>query len=131
LILKKKNRNESENLAMLLYSSNIQQNSMNNNILNESLGNKKIEEEIINIKIEDKERLINQIENEINDLNARKMDIHHAQFAKEPTSSISPVSPKKLFNILIAIPLGFIIFTMFAFFFEYLEKQKVKKQKIK
>jgi len=126
LILKKKDRSESESFTMLHYSNEIQHNSMNYHILNELLGKNKIEEEIKNIEIEDKERLINQIENEINSLNERKKYIYHAQITKEPTSSISPVYPKKLLNILIAVPLGFIIFTMFAFFFEYLEKQKAK-----
>ena len=126
LILNKKNQNECEGLVMLLYSNEIQQSSMNHNILIEFFGNKNIEEEIINLEIKYNERLIYQKENEITDLNARKMDIHHAQITKEPTSSISPVSPKKLLNILIAFPLGFIIFTMLAFFFEYIEKQKSK-----
>ena len=53
---------------MLHYSNEIHQSSINYNVLNESLGNKKIEEEIINLGIEDNERLINQIEKEINSL---------------------------------------------------------------
>ena len=126
LILKKKDRSESENITLLHYSNEIQHNLMNYSILNESLGKNKIEEEIINLEIEDKERLISQIKNEINSLNERERYIYHTQIIKEPTSSISPVSPKKLLNILIAVPLGLIIFTMLAFFFEYLEKQKVK-----
>jgi capsular polysaccharide biosynthesis protein len=126
LILKKKDRSEFESLATLHYSNEIQHNSINYRILNESLGKNKIEEEIINLEIEDKEMLINQIENELNDLNKRKSWIRYAQLTKEPTSSISPVSPKKLLNVLIAAPLGFIIFTILAFFFEYLEKQKAK-----
>jgi len=126
LILKKKNRSESENLAMLLYSNEIQQSSMTHNILNEWLVNKKIEEEIINLETKDKERLIDLIKNEIVDLNATKGRVYYAQLNKEPTSSASPVSPKKLFNVLIAAPLGFIIFTILAFFFEYIEKQKAK-----
>jgi len=126
LILEKKNRNESESFTMLHYSNEIYQSSINYNVLNESRGNKKIEEEIINLGIEDKERLINQIENEINSLNERKRFIYHAQITKEPTSSISPVSPKKLTNILIAGILGLLIFGMFSFFLEYIEKQKFK-----
>ena len=129
LILKKKDRSEFESLATLHYSNEIQHNSINYRILNESLGKNKIEEEIINLEIEDKERLINKIEYELNDLNERKRRIHYAQITKEPTSSISPVSPKKLFNVLIAASLGFIIFTMLAFFLEYIEKQKSKSKR--
>jgi len=126
LIQKKKKGGDPEGFAMLNYSNEIQQSSMNYSILNNSLSNKKIEEEIINLEIEDKERRINQIEDKIRDLNESKKRIYYTQIVKEPTSSVSPVSPKKLLNILIAVPLGFIIFTMFAFFFEYIEKQKAK-----
>ncbi len=126
LILKKKNRSESEILAMLLYSTTIQQNSMNHNTLNELLGSKKNEGKIINLERESKERLINQIKNEIDILNERKGRIDFAQLIKEPTSSLKPVSPKKTINILIAGILGLIIFTLLAFFLEYLEKQRAK-----
>jgi uncharacterized protein involved in exopolysaccharide biosynthesis len=126
LMLKKKNRSESENITLLHYSNEIQHNSMNYSILNESLGNKKIEEEIINLEIEDKERLINQREKEINSIKEDIFHIYYAQIIKEPTSSISPQSPPKLYNVLIAGILGFIIFTMFAFFLEYIKKQKTK-----
>ena len=126
LILKKKNRSEFESFAMLQYSNEIRHSSMNHNILNESLGKNKIEEEILNLEIRDKERLLNQIQNHIIDLNERKGRVYYAQVIKEPTSSITSVSPKKLFNVLVAAALGFIIFTMFAFFLEYLEKQKAQ-----
>jgi len=126
LILKKKNRSEPEILAMLLYSTTIQQNSMNHNTLNELLSSKKIEGKLINLEIESKERLINQIEDEIDILNERKGRIEYSHLIKEPTSSLSPVSPKKKINILIAGVLGLIIFTLLAFFLEYLEKQKAR-----
>jgi len=126
LILEKKNRSESESFTMLHYSNEIHQSSINYIVLNESRGNKKIEEEIINLRIEDNERLINQIEKEINSLKVRILNTHYAQIAKEPTSSISPVYPKKLTNVLIAGILGLLIFGMFSFFLEYIEKQKSK-----
>jgi capsular polysaccharide biosynthesis protein len=126
LILEKKNRSESESFTMLHYSNEIHQSSINYIVLNESLGNKKIEEEIINLRIEDNERLINQIEKEINSLKERILNTHYAEITKEPTSSISPVYPKKLTNILIAGILGLLIFGMLAFFLEYIEKQKSK-----
>ncbi len=111
---------------MLHFSNEIQQSLMNYNILNESLDNKKIEEQIIYFEIEDKVRLIKKIEYEINDLHERIQGIHYAQITKEPTSSISPVYPKKLTNVLIAGILGPLIFGMLAFFLEYIEKQKSK-----
>jgi len=126
LILKKKDRSESESFTMLHYSNEIQHNSMNYSILNESLAKNKIEEEIINLEIEDNERLINHLEKEINSLTERKRYIYHAKITKEPTSSISPVYPKKLTNVLIAGISGLLIFGMLAFFLEYIEKQKSK-----
>ncbi len=128
LILKKKNRSESEILAMLLYSSTIQQNSMNHNTLNELLSSKKIEEKLIHLEIKNKERLINQIEDEIDILNERKGRIDFAQLVKEPTSSKSSGSPKKLLKVMIVVPLGLIIFAMLAIFLEYIEEQKAKRK---
>lgn len=126
LILKKKNRSESESIALLLFSNEILQNSMNRNMLNESLGSKKIEEEIIDLEIENKERLMDQINNEITELTARKGRIYYAQIIKEPTSSISPVSPKRKFNVVIAGMLGLIISSLLAFTLEHLKKYKPK-----
>ena len=126
LILRKKDRSESFSFLIHLYSNEIQHNSMNYSILNESLDNKKIEEEIIYFEIEDKERLIKKIEYEINDLHEIIQGIHYGKITKEPTSSISPVYPKKLTNVLIACILGLLISSMFSFFLEYIEKQKFK-----
>ena len=112
LSLKKENRSESESLAMLLYSNEIQQSLEYHNTLNELLSRKKIEEENLNLEIEN--------------LNERKGRLDYAQLIKEPTSSLFPVSPKKKLIILITGILGLLIFTMLAFFLEYLEKQKAK-----
>jgi capsular polysaccharide biosynthesis protein len=128
-ILNKKNRSESESFTMLHYSNEIQQGLMNYYRLGEMLENRKIEEEIINLEIEDKERLINKIEYEIDDFNGKKLGIRYTQITKKPTSSLSPVSPNKLFNVIIAILLGFIAFTVLSYFIEYLEVQKSKNKK--
>jgi uncharacterized protein involved in exopolysaccharide biosynthesis len=45
---------------------------------------------------------------------------------KAPTPSQSPVFPKKKLNILIALVLGLVIFTIAAFFLEQIEAQKNK-----
>jgi len=124
LSLKRKNRSESESLAMLLYSNEIQQSLQYHSELNELLSSKKIEEEDINLEIENKEERISQIENEIDNLNEKKGRIDYTQLIKEPTSSLYPVSPKKTLNVLIAGILGLMVFTMLAFFLESLEKQK-------
>jgi len=110
LSLKKENRSESENLAIVLYSNEIQNNLQYYNTLNELLSSKKIEEQDINL--------------EIGNLNERKRRIDYAQLIKEPSSSLIP--PKKKRNVILAGILGLMIFTMFAFFLEYIEKQKLK-----
>lgn len=129
LILKKKNISELEKISIIQYLNEIQQNSINHNILNTLHENKNIEEEIIHLKIMDFEREIDSVESEINEIIERKNGIYSTKIIKEPTSSSSPLSPDKLFNILIAVPLGLIIFTMLAFFLEYLEKQNLKAKK--
>ena len=56
LSLRRENGSESESLAMLLYSNEIQQSLGYFNTLNELLSSKKIEEENINLEIENKEK---------------------------------------------------------------------------
>jgi len=110
LSLKKENRSETESLAMLLYSNEIQNNLQYYNTLNELLSSKKIEEEKINL--------------EIGKLNKIKGRIDYTQLIKEPSSSLIP--PKKKRNVMLAGIVGLMIFTMLAFFLEYIEKQKLK-----
>jgi capsular polysaccharide biosynthesis protein len=129
LNLKRENRSEAESLAMLLYSNEIQQSLMNYNTLNELLMSKKVEEENIVLKIKSEEENIKQVDNQIINLNERKGMLDYAQLIKEPSSSLSPVYPKKKLNVLIAGILGLIIFTMLGFFLEYLEKQRETKSK--
>ena len=112
LSLKKENRSESESLAMLLYSNEIQQSLQYYSELNELLSEKKIEEEDVNL--------------EIGNLNERKARIDYAQFIKEPTSSLYPVAPRKKRNVMLAGVIGIMIFTMLSFFLEYVKKQRIK-----
>lgn len=126
LTLKKEEKSESESLGLLLYSNEIQQSLMYLNKLNELLNKKKIEGEDLYLEIEKKEKIIKQSENEIENLNERKGRVDYAQLMKEPTSSISPVSPRKKLNALIAGILGLIIFTFLAFFLEYIKKHKAE-----
>ncbi|MFX0133226.1 MAG: hypothetical protein ACFFDN_06235, partial [Candidatus Hodarchaeota archaeon] len=122
----KGNRSDSESLAMLLYSNEILQSLTHLNTLKELLSRKRIEEEDITLGIENREEKIKQLENDIDNLNERKGRIDHTQLIKEPTSSLYPVSPKNILNILITSIIGLFIFTMLAFFLEYVEKEKAK-----
>lgn len=81
-----------------------------------------VQNEIQKIKNE-----IENITNEISLISERKMRIDYAQLIKEPTASLYPVSPRKKLNVLIAGVLGLMIFTMLAFFIEYIKKQKAAK----
>jgi len=124
LYLKKQTRSESESLAMLLYSNEIQQSLMNYNTLNELLTNKRLEEEDINLEIEKKEEKIKQLGIQITDLNDRKRRIDNARLIKKPTASLSPVTPNKKLIVAVTGIIGLLIFTMLAFFLEYIEKKK-------
>lgn len=128
--LKKEKRSESESLGMLLYSNEIQQSLRYHNTLNELLNNKKIEEENLNLELDNGDKNISQIENTVNDLNEKRGRIDYAQLIKEPTSSLSPVSPRKKRNVLIAGILSLMIFTILAFFLEYIRKNRAKEDKI-
>jgi capsular polysaccharide biosynthesis protein len=126
--LKKENKSESETLGLLLYSTEIQQSLRYINSLNELLSEKKLEQENINQKSKENEQYIERLNSNSKNLIERKGRMDYAKLIKEPTSSLSPVSPRKKFNVLIAGILGSIIFTMLAFFIEYIEKQKAIKK---
>lgn len=112
LILKKNVRSEAESLGLLLYSSEIQENLRDYNTLNNLLSDKKREEQSLNIEMEERLKKIKRIK--------------FTQFSKEPTSSLSPVSPNKKLNVLITCFFCLIIFTILVFFLESLGKQKSK-----
>jgi len=68
----------------------------------------------------------NTLKSDIQFLGNKKARIDFASLVKEPTPSLGPVAPKKKMNVLIAGLLGLTIFGFFAFFLEYLEKNKKK-----
>ena len=111
-ILKKEARSESESLALLLYSSEVQESIRDYNSLNNQLNNDRQQELYLYSEIEQRQKKIKRIK--------------FTQFLKEPTSSLSPVSPNKKLNVLITCFFCLIIFTIFAFFLESLGKQKSK-----
>ena len=112
LILKKNVRSDADNLSLLLYSSEIQENMRDYGALNFPLDEIRIEEQELNADLEERLRKIKRIK--------------FTQFSKEPTSSLSPVSPNKKLNVLVTCFFCLILFTILAFFLESLEKQKSK-----
>jgi LPS O-antigen subunit length determinant protein (WzzB/FepE family) len=123
--LKAEKKDETEGLAMLLYSNEIQQSLRYLNTLDELLNTKKIEEEDLNSEIEDRDKKIMQIENTIKNLIERKGMIDFTKVIKEPTSSIDPVSPNKMLIVAVSLIGGFIIFTFLALLREYIERHQV------
>jgi len=141
-------------ISLLLYSNQVQENLRYYNTLDEKLSVEKITQENLNLDIRNKEEQLRQIDNQIQQvktqedtikaeidnikniintlkteiklLDDKKTRIDYTQLIKEPTSSLYPVSPKKKVNVLIAGILGLMVFTMLAFFLEYIEKQKDK-----
>ena len=67
---------------------------------------------------------INNLKNDIKLYEDKKNRIDYTQLVKEPTTSFSPVSPKKKQNVLIAGFLGFCLSAGIVLFREYFEKQK-------
>jgi len=125
LILEKENRKESGSLALLLYSNEIQQSLIQHNrTLYDLLISKKIEEEDMNLQIKQSQERINLIEGELISMKEVRGLITDAQLIKEPTASSSRVSPRKIFNVLISGLLSLMVFTILAFFLEYIERQK-------
>jgi capsular polysaccharide biosynthesis protein len=134
-------------ISLLLYSNTVQENLRYYNTLDEKLSDEKITQENLNLLMKEKneeikkldteiEKLKNEIDkinneienvkNQISLLNEKKGRIDYTQLIKEPTSSITPVSPKKKQNVMIAGVLGLMIFTILAFFLEYIKTQKAK-----
>lgn len=66
------------------------------------------------------------VNNDISFLKEKKARIDFAELIKEPTSSLGPVAPRKKVMVMVAGMLGLFIFTMLAFFLEYLAKQKIR-----
>ncbi len=123
-VLRKENRSDIESLGLLLYSNEIQQSLQYYDILNEKLSEERLQEEDVHSSVQEEEATISKIDNMIANLKERKGRIDRAKIIKEPASSISPVYPKKKLSILIAGILSFMVFTILAFFFDYIKKAK-------
>jgi len=138
-------QNEMNTLSLLLYSNEVQHNLQYYNTLDESFSNEKISQENLNIQIsgrkgdirklntdiEKQKTKIDKINNEIEDINSqirltqeKKGRIDYAKLVKAPSPSLNPVSPKKKQIVLIAGFLSLFLFTMLAFFLDYIKKHK-------
>jgi LPS O-antigen subunit length determinant protein (WzzB/FepE family) len=134
-------KQESNTISLLLYSTTIQQNLQYYNTLDEKLSNEKMLQETLKLLvkenkeeikkldtvIEKTQREIKDLENEIDFLRERKARIDYTQLIKEPTTSLYPVSPNKRLIVVLAAIVSLGVFSTLALFLEYIEKQKVAK----
>jgi LPS O-antigen subunit length determinant protein (WzzB/FepE family) len=137
-VLRKEKKTESETLALLLYSNEIQKNLQFYNDLQEQLAAKELDEEDINIDIENRKGSIKQLDNEvenvkneieelksqISNLKERKGRIDYTKIVKAPQASTYPVWPKKKIYVIVVGLLGLIFFTFLGFLSEYVKRQK-------
>jgi len=121
--LKTETRGETEGLAMLLYSNEIQQSLRYLNSLNELLNAKKVEEENLFSEIDNREKRLLQIDNGIKSLTEQKGMVDFTKLVKEPVASVNPVSPNKKLIVAASFIGGLMIFMLFALFLEYIKRQ--------
>jgi len=138
-------RQTGESIGLLLYMSYVQNNLQYYNTLDEKLSGEKNLQESLQLEIKGKTENLKEIDTQIekckNDvdkisntmenikkqielLTERKLRIDFAQLIKEPTPSLGPVAPQKRKNVMIAGFFGLVIFTLLAFFLDYIRKQK-------
>jgi len=67
---------------------------------------------------------ITALQSAIRLLGDKKARIDYAQLIKELTASLFPVSPRKKTTVALAGVPGLFMFTVLAFFLEYIEKQR-------
>jgi capsular polysaccharide biosynthesis protein len=123
-----------ERIAEENLNLDIKENQENIRRMDNQINQNNTEKEIIRTEIN---TIMNEIENIKNAINTfqsqiklmgdRKLRIDYAQLVKEPTSSLSPVAPKKILNMLIAAIFGVVTFTLAAFFIEYIDKSRGRK----
>jgi len=126
LALKNADRTQAESLGLLLYSNEIQQSLQYLNTLNELLSTKRMRLTDSKLSLETTEELIKQIETDIEKLQSRKGRIDFTRLIKSPRIPMKPAAPNKKQIVMIAAILGLMIFTVLAFFLEYLKLQSTR-----
>ncbi|OQA54185.1 MAG: LPS O-antigen length regulator [Candidatus Omnitrophica bacterium ADurb.Bin277] len=133
-------KDETETLALLLYSNEVQQNIRYMNSLEDKVSSERVNVENLSYLIKSKEQLMRQIDNQVDqiqiDLNDAKNDIRlledkknridYSQLVKEPISSSGPVSPRKTMIVLVAGFIGFCLSSA-IFFFRDQARSRAKK----
>lgn len=120
--LKREKRSEVESLALLLYSTEIQQSRFQYDELNEKLSQERLQVETINSDIEKELANFKSLENSKANLIEEKGRIDYTKVIKEPTPSSDPVFPKLLTNLIIAFFAGLMLFILIAFVVKYFQR---------
>ena len=123
-VLEKENRGEMETLGLLLYSNEIQQSLQNYELLNEKLSVERLNEVDVQTEINFERTEISKIESDIANLQERQGRIDDTKTVKQPTASVYAVFPRRSRLIPIAGCIGIFMFTLLAFFLEYLKNQR-------
>jgi capsular polysaccharide biosynthesis protein len=110
-----------ESLALLLYSNEVQTNLRYFNSLEEMVSGERVRIENLRPSIANAQKGILLLED-------KKARIDYTQLVKEPSVSLSPVSPKRKMIVLIAAFLGFFISLGLAFLRENLDIMKKDKR---
>jgi len=106
------NPKENNILSALLYSNTIQQNLQLSNRYQDEINNYKGKKNKLNV---------------MKNLQFKKDNIQNIQFLQPATSSLYPVKPRILLNVILALAAGLFLMLFLAFFLEYLGKVKKSK----
>ena len=116
-----KNKSDMDDMALLLYSTILQQNvSYSNQLSNELYSLNTIEEEIKS-KIEEFPENMADIKAELKILTLEKSLIGNIKVIQEPEVSLYHVKPKKKQIVLLSVVVGLFVMIFLAFFIEYIK----------
>lgn len=109
-MLIKKEGNNPDKLALLIYTNIIQQNMAHYNDLNKQLGKLMTE--------------VEEIKSEMQTLKIKMQSIENIKLIQPLQSSIYPIKPKKKLNVMLAFVVGLFLSIFLAFFLKYLHKMR-------
>ncbi len=116
-----KNKSDRDDMALLLYSTILQQNVSYSNQLSNELYGLNTKEEEIKSKLEEFPENMSDIKAKINILNLEKVLISNIKVIQEPEVSLYHIKPKKKQIVLLSVVVGLFVMIFLAFFIEYIK----------
>lgn len=116
-----KNKSDRDDMALLLYSTILQQNVSYSNQLSNELYGLNTREEEIKSKLEEFSEDMSDIKAKINILNLEKVLISNIKVIQEPEVSLYHIKPKKKQIVLLSVVVGLFVMIFLAFFIEYIK----------